>query len=78
MPNPKPSSTMPWRWLLSALLPMLGACSAPALPGSAATPLQLPAMPAVLTAQPSQPYSTSAKQRIESWQQRLTATPPTP
>ena len=78
MPKPKPKPTMRWRWLPSVLLPMLVGCSAPALPGSVSVPLQLPPMPSVSTPQPSQPYSMSARQLIESWQQQLTGTPPTP
>ena len=49
---------------------LLTACATPPTPSASACPT-LPLKPLVRQPMPSQPYSTSAKEDMELWQQKL-------
>ena len=58
-------------WLLLALSLTACASKPPRLPDDS---LQLPPLPSLSTPLPSEPYSKTAAQRMQSWSQKLMAT----
>lgn len=65
------------RWLPLLLVMLLGGC-ATTLPTSSVDCPAPPSMPAAVTPQPSEPYSTRAQRNMERWREMLRATPTTP
>lgn len=64
-----------WKWIALLLALSLQACTTP-LPPSAVNCPQLPQMPRVSTPIPPVLFSMTAKQSMQSWQQRLTGSLP--
>lgn len=64
-----------WRLLVLPLLLLMTACAGQPATSSGDLP-KPPSKPAARQPAPPQPYSVSAAQRIETWQQRLTDTLP--